>query len=38
MGPNLYCVVFVERSDVLRIISLRRAKTSEEARYVSQRT
>lgn len=33
MGQRLYCVVFVDRDDGRRIISLRRANAREVARY-----
>jgi uncharacterized DUF497 family protein len=34
MGDRLYNVTFTERGEVLRIISLRRAKNVERRRYV----
>lgn len=36
MGSRLYCVVFVERADELRIISLRKANSREVSRYVQE--
>jgi uncharacterized DUF497 family protein len=33
VGVRLYCVVFVDRGDVRRIISLRKANRREEKRY-----
>lgn len=33
IGPRLFCVVFTDRDDVRRIISLRRANRREETRY-----
>lgn len=35
-GSRLYCVVFVERADELRIISLRKANSREVSRYVQE--
>jgi uncharacterized DUF497 family protein len=37
MATRLYCVVFVEREGVMRIISLRRANDREVEQYESQR-
>ncbi len=36
MGRRLYCVVFVDRGDTLRIISLRKANKREIDRYETQ--
>ncbi len=36
LGARLYCVVFVERGDELRIISLRKANSREVDRYAQQ--
>lgn len=36
IGRRLYCVVYVERGDMLRIISLRKANRRETARYEIQ--
>ena len=36
MGSRLYCVVFVERTDELRIISRRKANSREVNRYVQE--
>ncbi len=36
MASRLYCVVFVERADELRIISLRKANSREVNRYVQE--
>jgi uncharacterized DUF497 family protein len=36
MANRLYCVVFVERADDLRIISLRKANSREVTRYVQE--
>jgi uncharacterized DUF497 family protein len=36
IGSHLYKVVYVERGDVLRIISLRKATQTEEDEYASQ--
>jgi uncharacterized protein len=36
MGERLYCVVFVRRGDVLRIISFRKTNRREVLRYVKQ--
>lgn len=36
MANRLYCVVFVERADELRIISLRKANSREVSRYVQE--
>lgn len=36
MANRLYCVVFVERGDELRIISLRKANSREVNRYVQE--
>lgn len=36
IGSRLYCVVFVERANELRIISLRKANSREVDRYVKQ--
>ena len=33
IGPRLFCVVFTDRDEVRRIISLRRANRREETRY-----
>lgn len=33
IGPRLFCVVFTDRGDVRRIISLRKANSREEALY-----
>jgi uncharacterized protein len=33
IGPRLFCVVFTDRGDVRRIISLRKANRREEALY-----
>jgi uncharacterized DUF497 family protein len=33
IGVRLYCVVFTDRDDVCRIISLRKANRREEKRY-----
>ena len=35
IGSNLYCVVYVERADTRRIISLRRATKREEDAYAT---
>jgi len=35
MGERLYCVVYVDREDVRRIISLRKANNKEKKLYVS---
>ncbi|NNM68484.1 MAG: BrnT family toxin [Gallionella sp.] len=35
IGERLYCVVYVERDDVRRIISLRKANNKEKILYVS---
>ena len=36
IGRRLYCVVFVDRGDTLRIISLRKANNREIDRYAAQ--
>ena len=36
IGQRLYCVVFVDRGDTLRIISLRKANNREISRYEAQ--
>ncbi len=36
IGRRLYCVVFVDRGDTLRIISLRKANNRETDRYETQ--
>ena len=36
IGRRLYCVVFVDRGNILRIISLRKANRREVARYEAQ--
>ena len=35
IGERLYCVVFVEREDMRRIISIRKANNKEKTLYVS---
>ena len=35
IGLRLFCVIFVDRADGRRIISLRKANTREENRYAS---
>jgi uncharacterized DUF497 family protein len=35
IGERLYCVVYVDREDVRRIISLRKANNKEKILYVS---
>jgi len=36
IGRRLYCVVFVNRGDTLRIVSLRKANNREISRYEAQ--
>jgi uncharacterized DUF497 family protein len=36
MDGQLYCVVFTQRGDMFRVISLRRANSREVKRYVEQ--